>query len=169
MKKTFFLANWSHLCGINEPPVWDLWTTSENPVIFKSNTANSSKNRDFNIAYSVEQIGDFCNPNPARNFHWVFRSDLHPVDLSEYLIQSDYVRKKILIKHFTALINAVWISISDPVEFFRNPLRSGSSSGLRNPVVSRSRSRIMVNTDSLLQDFSLQCSLYNVAITNDRM
>jgi len=38
-----FLAHWSHMCGINEPPVWDLWTTSENPVIFKSNTAKHAR------------------------------------------------------------------------------------------------------------------------------
>jgi len=32
------------MSGINEPPVWDLWTTFENPAIFRCNTANSSKN-----------------------------------------------------------------------------------------------------------------------------
>jgi len=30
--------------------------------------------------------------------------------------------RKPLIKHFTAVANAVWISISDPVEFCRNPV-----------------------------------------------
>jgi len=33
------------MCGINEPPVGGLWTTSKDPVIFRCNTANSSKNR----------------------------------------------------------------------------------------------------------------------------
>jgi len=37
------------MCGINEPPAWGLWTIYENPVIFRFNTANSSKNRYFNI------------------------------------------------------------------------------------------------------------------------
>ena len=70
------------------------------------------------LAYSsVEQIGDFCNPNPVQNFHWVFRSDPNPEDLSIYLIQSGLNPKNPLIKHFIALISAVWISISDPVEF----------------------------------------------------
>jgi len=67
---------------------------------------------------SVEQIGDFRNPNPVQNFHSVIRSDPNPVDLSEYLIQSGLYPKNALIKHFTAVINAVWISISDPVESF---------------------------------------------------
>jgi len=34
-----------------------------------------------------------------------------------------YITKQTLIKHFTAVINAVWITISDLVEFFRNPIR----------------------------------------------
>jgi len=37
---------------------------------------------------SVEQIEDFCNPNPVQNFHCVIRSDPNPVDLFKYLIQS---------------------------------------------------------------------------------
>jgi len=65
---------------------------------------------------SVEQIGDFCNPNPAQNFHGVIQADPNPVDVSKYSIQSGLYPKKALIKHFTAVINAVWIS--DPVEFF---------------------------------------------------
>jgi len=44
------------------------------------------------------------------------------------------------------VINAVWISISDRVEFFLNPVRSGFGSELQNPVVSRSGNRIMFNT-----------------------
>ena len=43
---------------------------------------------------SVEQIGDFCNPNPVQNFHWVFWSDPNPVDLSKYFIQSGLNPKK---------------------------------------------------------------------------
>ena len=67
---------------------------------------------------SVEQIGDFWNPNLAQNFLSVIRSDPNPVDLSKYLIQSGLYPKKTLIKHTTEVINAVWISISDLVEFF---------------------------------------------------
>jgi len=37
------------------------------------------------------------------------------------------------------VINAVWISIFDPVELFRNPVQSGSE--LQNPVGSRSVNR----------------------------
>ena len=80
------------------------------------------------VCVSVEQIGDFCNPNPVQNFHWVIRSDPNPVDLSKYLIQSGLYQKNTTGKHFTAVINAVWISISDLVKFFRNPVRSWSGS-----------------------------------------
>jgi len=52
-----------------------------------------------------------------------------------------------LIKHFTAVINADWISTSDPVEFFQNPVQSGSSSELQNLGGSQSGSWIMFNTD----------------------
>jgi len=44
------------------------------------------------------------------------------------------------------VINAVWISISDPLEFFQNPVQPGSGSGVQNPVGLRSRNRIMFNT-----------------------
>jgi len=98
------------------------------------------------VLISVEQIGDFCNPNPVQNFHWVIRSDPNPVDLSKYLIQSSLYPKNSLIKHYTAVMNAVWISTSDPVEFFRNPVQSGSGSELQNPVGSRSWNRIIFNT-----------------------
>ena len=76
----------------------------------------------------------------------VTRSDPNPVDLSKYLIQSALYSKKPLIKHFSAVINAVWISISDPFDFFRNPIRSGSGYELQNPVGSRSENQIMFNT-----------------------
>ena len=95
---------------------------------------------------SVEQIGYFRNPNPVQNFLWVIRSDPNPVDLSKYLIQSGLYPKNPLIKHITAVISAVWISISDPVEFVKNPVQPASSSGVQNPVGSRSGSRIMFNT-----------------------
>ena len=36
----------------------------------------------FDLLYAcVEQIGDFCNPNPVQNFLWVNRSDPNPVDV----------------------------------------------------------------------------------------
>ena len=41
--------------------------------------------------------------------------------LPKYLIQSSLYPKKTLIKHLTAVINEVWISISDLVEFFEIP------------------------------------------------
>jgi len=44
---------------------------------------------------SVEQIGDFWNPNPVQNFFSVIRSDPNPVDLSKYLIQSGLYLKKL--------------------------------------------------------------------------
>jgi len=40
------------------------------------------------VSSSVEQIGEFCNPNPVQNFHRVIQSDPNLVDLSRYLIQS---------------------------------------------------------------------------------
>jgi len=96
------------------------------------------------LGISVEQIGDFCNP--VQNFYWVIQSYPNSVDLSKYLIQDVLSPKKNpLIKHFTVM-NAVWISISDPVNFFRNPLRSGSGSELQNPVGSWSGNWIMFNT-----------------------
>jgi len=42
------------------------------------------------------------------------------------------------------VINVVWISISDPVVFFQNPVGSGSE--VQNPVGSRSGNLIMFNT-----------------------
>ena len=45
------------------------------------------------------------------------------------------------------MIDAVWISISDPVEFFfQNPISSRSGSEWQNPVGSRSGNRMMFNT-----------------------
>ena len=64
---------------------------------------------------SVEQIGDFWNPNPVQNFCWELWSDCNPVDLYKYLFQYGLYPKKTLIKHSSAVINAVWLSISDPV------------------------------------------------------
>jgi len=98
------------------------------------------------FANSVEQIGDFWNPNPVQNFLSTIRSDPNPADLSKYLIQSCLYPKKSLIKDYTAVINAVWISISYPVEFFQNPVQSGSGSEVQKPVGSRSGDRIMFNT-----------------------
>ena len=52
--------------------------------------------------------------------------------------------EKTLIKHFTAVINTVWIPCLIRLSFFQNPVRSGSE--LQNPVGSRSGNRIMFNT-----------------------
>jgi len=51
-------------------------------------------------------------------FYYVVQSDPNPIVLSKYLIRSGLCPKKTLIKHLTALINAVWMSRSDPVEYF---------------------------------------------------
>ena len=56
-----------------------------------------------------------------REKSWVIRSDPNPVDLSKCFIQSGLCPKTTLIKDFTAVINAVWISISDPIEIQSNP------------------------------------------------
>ena len=48
----------------------------------------------------VEQIGDFFNPNPVKNFLSVIWSDSSPVDLSKYLIQSGSHSEK-----------TIWLSI----------------------------------------------------------
>ena len=92
---------------------------------------------------SVEQIGDFCNRNPVQNFRWEIRSTCPNIWSNPV-----YIWKKDVIKHFTAVINAVWISISDAVECFWNPVRPGSGSELQNPVGSQSGNRIMFNTGS---------------------
>ena len=102
------------------------------------------------VRSSVEQIGNFWNPDPVQNFLSVIRSDPNPVDLSKYLMQSGLYPKRTLIKHFTAVINAVWISISDPVEFFQNPGQPGSGSEVQNLVGSRSGNRIIFNTATFL-------------------
>jgi len=44
-EQKYFLVHWSHMCGINEPLPWGLRNTSENPVVFRCNTAYSSKKR----------------------------------------------------------------------------------------------------------------------------
>ena len=61
---------------------------------------------------------EILQPNPVQNIYWVIRSDINPVDLSRYSIQSGLYPEETLIKHHTAVIKPVWISISDPVEFF---------------------------------------------------
>ena len=66
----------------------------------------------------VERIEDFCDPNPVQYFQCVIQSNPNPVALSNCLIQSGLYPKNPLIKHSTAVINAVWISISDSVEIF---------------------------------------------------
>jgi len=86
------------------------------------------------IPSCVEQIGDVCNPNPVQTFLSVIRSDPIPVDLSKYLIQSGLYLKKTSDLAFTAVIHAVWISTSDPIEFFQNPVQPGSGSEVQNPL-----------------------------------
>jgi len=77
------------------------------------------------IPTSVERIEDFCDPNPFQHFQCVIQSDPNPLTLSKYLIQSVLYKKKTQIKHWTAVINAVWTSISDPLEIFSksSPIR----------------------------------------------
>jgi len=70
------------------------------------------------VVTSVEHIGDFWNPNPVQNFLSEIRSYPNSVDLSKYLIQPGLYPEKNSDKHFTAVICALWISISDQVEVF---------------------------------------------------
>jgi len=58
---------------------------------------------------SVDRIGNFCNPNPAQDFHCVIQSIPNSAVLSKYLIPSGIYPKNALIKHLTAMLNAVWI------------------------------------------------------------
>jgi len=65
---------------------------SKNNAHKRSGACNSRSNLPqfiiFYMCSSVEQIGDFCNPNPVQNFRLEIRSDPNPLDLSKYLIQS---------------------------------------------------------------------------------
>jgi len=67
-------------------------------------------------------------------------------DLSYVVFRNEYSEKRgtihkiLLIKHLAAVVMAVWLSISDPVEFFYNPVRSGFK--LQNLVGSRSVNQI---------------------------
>jgi len=70
------------------------------------------------LSREVERIGDFCNTNLAQYFHCVIQSDPIPVNLSKYLIQFGSYLTNLLIKHLTAVINTVWISTSNPEEYF---------------------------------------------------
>jgi len=50
---------------------------------FQYSVRNESCSWIFEAIYSsVEQIGDFWNPNPVQNVHWVIRSDLNPAEMS---------------------------------------------------------------------------------------
>ena len=44
----------------------------------------------------------------------------------------------------------------DPVEFFQNPVRTGSGSELQNPVESRSENRIMFTTAVVVDSYGIQ-------------
>ena len=99
-------------------------------LLFVSYFASQSEeikfgNYFFDVCCSVERIEEICNPNPVPNFQCVIRSD--PIRYYCLNIWSNPVDiwKKPLIKHLTAVINTVWISVSDPVEFFSksNPIR----------------------------------------------
>ena len=57
--------------GINEPPVWDLWTISKNPAIFRCNSANSSKNRDFSILQDFSLQHNLYNVAICNERIWV--------------------------------------------------------------------------------------------------
>jgi len=109
------------------------------------------------VKASVEEIGDFCNPNPVQNFHWVIRSELNLIHLSKYSIQSGLYPKKLWLS-----ISLQWlIQFRYPyrirLSFFRNPVRSGSGSELQNPVGSRSGNRVMFNTGRGFSDTIVQC------------
>ena len=89
--------------------IWSLWKNiGSNPIakfpypyttrlLSRTYHSTSTEGREIIswIQRSVEQIGDFCNPNPVQNFHWVIRSNPNPVDLSNYLIQSGLYLKNL--------------------------------------------------------------------------
>jgi len=88
----------------------------------------------------------FCNPNPVQNFHWVIRSEPNPVDLSKYLIQSGLYKKKLWLSMLLQWSTQFGYPYLIRLSFFRNPVRYGSGSELRNSVGLRSGNRIRLNT-----------------------
>ena len=111
---------------------------------------------------SVERIGDFYNPNPVQYFHCVIQSDPNPMVLSKYLIRPVHIWKK-LIKHLTAVIKAVWISTSDPAEFFSksSPIRFWKMKW-------RSTNSIWKELKIWHYQIMLHCPDYNVRKTDNR-
>jgi len=93
---------------------------------------------------SVERIGNFYNPLIQSN---IFIVQSGPILIRYHCpnIWSNpaYYPKTPLIKHLTAVIYAIWISITDPVEIFSksNPIRVRWRIRL-----DRSGNRIMFNT-----------------------
>ena len=90
------------------------------------------------LVVSVKKIGDFCNPHPVQNFHWVIRSDLNPVNLSKYFVQAGLYPKKLWQFGYPYLIRLSFFEIqSDPV--LNCKIRSGNrimlntGSGVRQP------------------------------------
>jgi len=95
---------------------------------------------------SVEQIGDFWDPNPVQNFLSVIRSDPNPVDLSKYLIKWGLYPKKLWLSVLLQWSMQFGYPYLIRLSFFQNPVQSGSGSEVLNPVGSRSEDRIMFNT-----------------------
>jgi len=76
-------------------------------------------------SHSVERMEAFCDTNPVQYLHCIIQSDPNSEVLLKCLIQSGLNPKIPLIEHLTGVIKTVWISVSDPVEFFSkcSPLR----------------------------------------------
>ena len=101
------------------------------------------------MSTSVEQTGDFCNPNPVQNFRWVIRSNPKLVDLSKYLIQFGLYQKKIWFSIFLQwsmqfaypyLIQLSFFEIQsdqDPVLNCRIRLDRDPETGSCSPLMSR--------------------------------
>jgi len=96
---------------------------------------------------TVEQIGDFWDPNPVKIFFSIIRSDPNPVGLSKYLIQCGLYPKKLWLSVLLQWSMHVVYPYLIRLSLFQNPVQTGSVSEVLNPVGSRSGDRIMFNTD----------------------
>jgi len=95
----------------------------------------------------VEQIGDFCNPTPVRNFHWVIRSDPNPVGHVEIFDPIRLLSEK--LSDYWSDQCSLDIHIGSGWLFSKSsPTRPGSE--FQNPVGLRSGNRIMFNTGVFL-------------------
>jgi len=112
------------------------------------------------ITEKQQQVRNFAE---VRNFAW------HQVHFQK---NAESSRSRLRLRYH--LCNAIWISISDPVEFFQNPVRSGTGPEFQNPVGMRSGKRIVFNAGgrhgaemSELQNFSVRIQSWSAKIQFD--